>query len=303
ETEKKELRISALEEEKRLQRFIGLAVGAALLLAALALLFVWLWTRQKRRKAELEASQARLIAEQATLQIKQLEQEKQLVATQAVLDGETQERTRLARDLHDGLGSYLSAVKRNLGDIKPDGETAARIDAISAMLDDSIRELRRVAHHLMPDTLSRFGLKPALRDFCDALPSVQFTWYGEETRLDPKLEIMLYRTIHELLNNALKHSHAEHILVQVVQQPDRLAFTVQDDGIGFDPALVASNATASAADASANASADTSSNAATPIKSGMGLANVRTRLAAYGGTLTLVSHPNQGAEITGELQL
>ncbi|GHV53395.1 hypothetical protein FACS1894181_17190 [Bacteroidia bacterium] len=100
ETEKKETKIAALEDEKQLMIWLGIATGAVLLLALAAFFFLWRWTVQKKRLAES--------------QIKQLEQEKQLIATQAVLDGEVQERIHLARDLHDGLGSMLASVKVNL---------------------------------------------------------------------------------------------------------------------------------------------------------------------------------------------
>jgi signal transduction histidine kinase len=107
--------------------------------------------------------QKKRLAEQ---KIKQLEQEQQLIVTHAMLDGETQERASLVRDLHDGLGGLLSAVRLNLEDMKSgaDGnaDSRARFDKAIGMLDDSIHEMCRVAHHLMPDALSRFGLKMAI---------------------------------------------------------------------------------------------------------------------------------------------
>jgi len=97
ETAKKELKIAALEGEKRLMAWLGIAGGAVLLLALAAFYFLWRWTVQKKQLVEQR--------------VKQLEQEQQLIATQAVLDGETTERARIARDLHDGLGSLLSVVR------------------------------------------------------------------------------------------------------------------------------------------------------------------------------------------------
>ena len=266
ETEKKELQITALQKEKRLMTGLSIAGGAVLLLALTAFFFLWRWTVQKRRLAEQ--------------QVKQLEQEKRLVATQAVLDGETQERTRLARDLHDGLGSMLTGVKHNLLEMKKgvalEFVNVERFDKALGLLDRSVQEMRRVAHHLMPDSLSRFGLKPAVSDFCHDLPTVTFTYYGDESRLDPKLEVMVYRTIHELVNNALKHAGADKIMVQIMQQPNRIAFTVQDDGCGFD------------------SSAETE---------GMGLQNIRTRVASYNGMLDVNSKAGEGTEVNVELKV
>ena len=273
ETEKKEFKITALEGEKRLMTGLSIAVGIVLLLALAASLSLWRWTVQKKRIAE----QQRQLAEQS---VKQLEQEKQLIATQAVLDGETQERARLARDLHDGLGSMLTGAKLSLLEMKKDVKLeytdVERFDKALGLLDRSVNEMRRVAHHLMPDSLSRFGLKPAVSDFCSVLPSVRFAYYGNESRLDSKLEVMIYRSIHELVNNALKHAGADKIIVQIIQEPDRIAFTVQDDGCGFDPSTSAQ---------------------------GMGLQNIRTRVASYNGIIYIDSKPGEGTEVNVELKI
>ena len=264
ETEKKELQINALEEEKRFMLWLSIFSGAVLLLSLTSCFILWRWTVQKKRLAEQ--------------QIKQLIQEKQLVATQSVLDGETRERARLARDLHDGLGSLLTGVKLQLLEMKQgvklEYANVERFDKVLGLLDDSVGEMRRVAHHLMPDSLSRFGLKPAVTDFCKNLPTVQFAYYGDESRLDPNMEVMLYRSIHELVNNALKHAGATRIMVQIIQEPDRIAFTVQDDGAGFNPSA---------------------------ITEGMGLQNIRTRVEAYNGMIDINSKAGEGTEINVEL--
>lgn len=266
ETEKKETRIATLEDEKRLMMWLGIAGGGVLLLALATLFFLWRWTVQKKRFSEQ--------------QVKQLEQEKQLIATQAVLDGEIQERTRLARDLHDGLGSMLTGAKLGFIEMKQNATLkeadVERFDKALGLLDLSTTEMRRVAHHLMPDSLSRFGLKPAVADFCSNLPSVEFVYYGDESRLEPNLEVMIYRCIYELVNNALKHAQASQIIVQIMQRPDSIAFNVQDDGCGFDSSVA---------------------------PKGMGLANIRTRIASYNGILNIDSKADEGTEINVELTI
>ena len=273
ETEKKEIRIAALEEERRLMVWLSMAIGAVLLMSLAAALFLWRMTVQKKHLSE----QQHQLAE---ARIHQLEQEKQLIATQSVLDGETRERARLARDLHDGLGSLLTGTKLSLLEMKQgvklDFADVKRFDTALGLLDDSVREMRRVAHHLMPDSLSRFGLKPAVSDFCNNLPAVQFSYYGDESRLEPNMEVMIYRTIHELVNNALKHAGATQIMVQLIREPDRIAFTVQDDGRGFDPAKTTE---------------------------GMGIQNIRTRVASFNGIIDLDSRPGEGTEIHVELKI
>ncbi len=265
ETEKKELKIEALEKQRRLHGWLGAAGGIAFLML-LAFSVIRYRLAVSRRK----------LAEQET---QRLRQEKQLVAVQAALDGETAERSRLARDLHDGLGSLLSAIKFNLPQVKGVGVLEApdvsRFQKALGMLDESIRELRRVAHHMMPESLVRYGLKASLSDFCEAIPMVTFHYFGNETRLPENLEILAYRCIHEMVNNALKHAKATHINVQLVQEQNRISFTVQDDGIGFDPETVAE---------------------------GMGLRNIRQRVAVFQGTMNIYS-TEKGTEIHIELEL
>ena len=273
ETQKKELRITVLEKEKRLIRLMSLLGGLILLLILATFFFLWRLTVQKRHIVEQQH-------ELAQTRIKQLEQEKQLVATQSVLDGETKERTRLARDLHDGLGSMLTGAKLRFIEMKNgaklDYADLERFDQALVLLDSSVQEMRRVAHHLMPDALSRFGLKSAVSDFCKNLPLVEFLFYGDESRLEPKLETMIYRCIYELVNNALKHSSASHIVVQIIQESNRIAFTVQDDGCGFDTSATTE---------------------------GSGLQNIRTRAAAYNSIVNIDSSAEEGTEINIEIKI
>jgi len=216
----------------------------------------------------------------AEQKIIQLEQEKQLVATQAVLDGETAERTRLARDLHDGLGGMLSAVKLNLFDMKQgaiiETEDVSRFGKVIEMLDNAMQELRRVAHNMMPEALSRYGLKVALEDFCGSFSNVYFHFYGEEKRLDQNTETTLYRSVFELVNNAIKHAQAENINVQIIQQPDRISINVQDNGKGFD--------------------------AQEDLK-GSGLQNIKDRINSLGGSIHFLSSKENGTEIAIDVDL
>ena len=257
ETEKKEIRISELEKRHKLYTWIFAISGVAVLLIIGLLYF-----RQRLNKQK----------------VKQLEQEKQLVATQAILDGETAERSRLARDLHDGLGGMLSVVKLNLKDMQHyaviDGPDVARFDKALGMLDQSIDELRRVAHHIMPEALMRYGLKVSLEDFCHAVPGAHFEYLGENPRLDSRLEVLIYRCAYELINNAVKHAKASVINVQLMIDSGVISLTVHDNGVGFD---VQSKG------------------------NGTGLENIRTRIAAYNGKMTIHSSPEEGTEISIEI--
>ena len=262
ETEKKEMRIAALEEKEQL--YIGLGSAVAVIM----FLTIVLLTVRYRIKRKLSEQR-----------VKQLEQEQQLIATQAVLDGEAAERSRLARDLHDGLGGMLSVVKLNLNGMNPravmDGDDVERYGKALEMLEQSIGELRRVAHHIMPESLMRYGLKVALEDFCHAVPGAHFQYLGEEPRLDSRLEVLIYRCAYELINNAVKHARANTINVQLMVDEGVVSLTVHDNGVGFDPQTV---------------------------NAGIGLENIRTRIAVHNGKMSIYSEPDAGTEVSIEIE-
>ena len=265
DTEKKQLRIASLEKNRKITLLTALAGAAVLLMVIMFLFYRQHISNHKKEKAEH--------------QVIQLEREKQLVAAQAVLDGETAERTRLARDLHDSLGGMLSVIKLNLYDVKKgmhlDGEDLVRFNQALEMLETSAKELRRVAHNMMPEALSRFGLKTSLKDFIRNIPNAYFHYFGEDQRLEPKMEAMIYRSASELVNNALKHAEAGQINVQLLQHPDSISLTVQDDGKGFDT---------------------------TAISDGHGLQNIRNRVESFGGTMNIFSQAAEGTEINLEFK-
>jgi two-component system, NarL family, sensor kinase len=267
ETEQRELKLDGLEK----QRKYGIAITTFGAVSSI-LIIMLLAFRQRIMNHK------KTIAEQSVVR---LEQEKQLMASQALLEGENAERKRLARDLHDGLGGMLSVVKLNLNNMKgniimPEADVPAFQRAID-MLDNSISELRRVAHNLMPETLLRYGLKAALSDFCHGVDVVKLHFYGDDHRIDEKIEVTLYRIFLELVNNALKHAEAEQINVQVILDDNRINLVVQDSGKGFDPAL------------------------SDPAKT-TGLSSIRTRVESLNGQLEIYSAPGKGTEVQVEFR-
>lgn len=180
--------------------------------------------------------------------INELETEKQLAATEAVLKGEEQERTRLAKDLHDGLGGMLSGIKYSMNTMKGNlvmtPENALAFERSMDMLDSSIREMRRVAHNMMPEALVKFGLDTALRDFCNDVNqsgALKVTYQSiglEGAELEQTKAITIYRIVQELLNNTMKHAAATSAIVQVSHNDNQLSVTVEDDGKGFDPSVL-----------------------------------------------------------------
>ena len=275
ETEKKETRIATLEKENQFYIWLGTA-GAVLLLLAFSMLFYrYRLNIQKRKNAE----QQKELAEQKN---KQLEKEKQLIATQAVLDGETAERSRLAKDLHNRLGGLLTVTKLNLKEIGDysvmEQQDIDRFDKALGLLDQSVVELHRIAHHLMPISLLNEGLKVAIEDFCGAISIAKFQYYGggsKPERLDNRLEIILYQSAYELVNNAIKYAEANAINVQLLIDDGLVSLTIKDNGKGFDP---------------------------NNIISGTGLENIRTHILAYNGKMNIHSSPDNGTEICIEIE-
>lgn len=180
--------------------------------------------------------------------ITELETEKLLTATEGVLKGEAQERTRLAKDLHDGLGGMLSGIKYSFNTMKgnlimtPDNQQA--FERSMDMLDSSIKEMRRVAHNMMPEALVKFGLDAALQDFCNDINQsgglkVSYLSFGlSNAVIDQTTAITLYRIVQELIHNTMKHASAKTAIVQVTKTGERVAVTVEDDGRGFDTAIL-----------------------------------------------------------------
>jgi signal transduction histidine kinase len=239
----KEKTIIQLENDKKIQS-LSIRQKSTLnyfLIASLAsLLIVGFLIYRNLRHRQLLAKQQDKLQQQL---IRELEKDKQLVVIDSVLKGQENERLRLAKDLHDGLGGMLSGVKFSLMNMKNNliisHKNAAVFERSLDMLDTSIQELRRVAHNMMPESLVKFGLDDALKDYCNNLNSahilnVEYQSFGLEQRLESNAEIIIYRIIQELLNNIFKHAKASEVLVQLFREGNRVNITVEDNGKGFD---------------------------------------------------------------------
>jgi signal transduction histidine kinase len=241
ETEKKGIRIKELEADKKIQALSirqkntwnYILVAAAITLLVITLLGY----RTYRQKQKLQQQR-----------ISELETQQQLTATEAVLKGEEQERTRLAKDLHDGLGGMLSGIKYSFNTMKGNlvmtPDNAQAFERSMDMLDSSIKEMRRVAHNMMPEALVKFGLDTALKDFCNDISKsgalqVSYQSIGlENTTIEQTVAITIYRIVQELINNTMKHAAAKTALVQVTKVDGHLSVTVEDDGKGFDTSML-----------------------------------------------------------------
>lgn len=272
ESEKKESQLKLQDaelKERRSWNYI-LAGGASAILLILILTYLNYRHRQKLQQQR----------------ISELETEKLLTATAAVLKGEEQERTRLAKDLHDGLGGMLSGIKYSLNTMKGNllmtPENAQAFERSMDMLDSSIREMRRVAHNMMPEALVKFGLDTALKDFCNDINqsgalAIAYQSYGlENTTIDQTTAITIYRIVQELVNNTIKHAAAKSAIVQVSKTDNQLTITVEDDGKGFDTNLLRQ-------------------------AKGIGWSNISNRVEFLKGKLDVNSQPGKGTSVLIEI--
>ncbi|RYD82592.1 MAG: sensor histidine kinase [Sphingobacteriales bacterium] len=273
ETEKKDAQIKLQEaslRQKNTLNYILIGGAAALLIISL------LGYRNYRQKQNIQQQR-----------ISELEKEKQLTATEAVMKGEEQERSRLAKDLHDGLGGMLSGIKYSFNAMKGNlimtPENAQAFERSMDMLDSSIKEMRRVAHNMMPEALVKFGLDAALKDFCNDINQsgalkVSYQSIGmEKAELDQTAAISVYRIIQELINNSIKHAAATSILVQLSRENDHLNITVEDDGKGFNKDLL-------------------------NHAKGIGWSNIQNRIELLKGKLDVQSQPGSGTSVYIEIQ-
>ena len=250
----------------------------AVMLAALVI-FVFLFFRNRAISMQRLAESEKVIHQQETAQ---LQKEKELAELTATLESQERERNRIARDLHDGLGSMMSGISSQIEYLKSqqDFEKSGHPQLVQLrdLVNEATSELRRTSYELMPAKLLRLGLEPAIRDLCLNLlikngiqPSLEIN--ADLTALNPEQQLTLYRIIQELFNNIVKHSGAKDVLIQFNQFDDEISLVVEDDGKGFDVANQ-------------------------KLNGGLGLGSLSNRVNLLKGFLDIGSTPGEGTTVT-----
>lgn len=197
------------------------------------------------------------------------------------------ERRRLARELHDGLGQNLTALKHRLGQIGSElmpEQTSLRdkLDTALALCAGALDDTRNLSRLLRPPILDDLGLEPALQWLARSTQETTGMAVVVDVEalpaLDGELQTLLFRVAQEALNNAGKHAAAGSVLLRLVARERQLQLQVIDDGRGFDPALVAT-------------------------AGGSGLGSMRERLRLYGGQLELRASPGNGTRLRATVPL
>jgi two-component system, NarL family, sensor kinase len=222
--------------------------------------------------------QKKMIQEQFKRQTLEFDYQQKMM--QAELSSQESERRRLAADLHDSIGGMLSTIRVGLSTLGRSLPDPTQMDETKKMLDDTISSVRRISRDLMPSTLEKFGLVHAVKELCERFQStsripVNFDSTGEVSEMDPQRELMVFRIIQELLNNAIKHSKANVIDVKITVA-EKFYATVEDDGIGF-------NAEEHKKDKQSG--------------KGLGLFNIENRARLLNGNLEFISGREKGSKI------
>jgi signal transduction histidine kinase len=157
-----------------------------------------------------------------------------------MIDGQELERQRLSRELHDGLGQSILAIKMRLERIeKAKPEKAKQImEEVQELFSDTINEIRSISNNLMPAVLNEFGLVDALTNLCREVSKstgiqVMFNHQNLTQKLDDKIKTYLYRISQEALNNIIKHSDADRANLTINSDEDYVYLSINDDGKGF----------------------------------------------------------------------
>lgn len=276
QTAEKEKQIISLNAEKKQTALIlknnklnnWLLIGGCIFFMTIAI-FTFVYTKSFRKLTEQK--------------VIEMEQKQQIELSRAILNTEENERNRVAKDLHDGLGNKLTGIKINLSTWAKNHEIKdIELENILSQLDGSTIELRQIARNIMPQVLLRFGLKAAIEELCESVTSTKLDIYFEATGIENDIglneQITIYRIVQETLANALKHSQATEFLLQCIQNERRFYITAEDNGIGFDVAALTGSR-------------------------GLGINNIRNRVTHLNGKMEIISEPGKGTIINIELDV
>ena len=204
-----------------------------------------------------------------------------------ILEGQEEERKRLAMDIHDGIGQMLTSLKFQIESIdtrQAPSSVVTKLNEVQSLAKDIIKEVRRVTFNLKPTVLGDFGLQAAIQVFVTEIKKltdielVCRTNGPVNIQLPQKVENNIFRIVQEAINNAIKHSGATRIEVLIMQEADAIIIKVTDNGKGFDEKLVESRSTS--------------------IESGHGFFNMYERTEYINGKLEIKSIPGQETSVT-----
>jgi signal transduction histidine kinase len=264
ESAKKEQQIQQQHNRIRMQNYLFIGIGGLVLLTGLLI-------HSQYRRSKLR--------QETTMKTERMKQQE--MAVKAVIEAEENERQRIAKDLHDGVGQMMSAAKMNLSAFESElpfasEEQKRALEKVIQLVDESCKEVRTVSHIMMPNALLKKNLAAAIRDFVDKLNNKTLQTHvhteGLEERMDSNIETVLYRVIQECVHNAIKHAGATTLDISLIRDKDGISGTIEDNGRGFD-------------------SSDKNN------FDGIGLKNITTRIEYLKGTVDFDTAPGRGTVV------
>ena len=255
-----------LEIQKRTNQrnlLISLLVGFMIMAS---LLFFQFQTKKKLNESQIILQKER---------INNLEKQQKLLAMDFMLQGQEEERKRIAQDLHDGLGGILTSAQQQLRNIEKEIERLHEMKLFNQaeqLIDNACNEVRRIAHDMMPSSLADLGLIATMEDLANKMESqynmlVTLNLPHSEPELSEIQMVNIYRIIQEALSNTVKYAEASTIQLKLEQSTDRTYLKVADNGKGFDQDDLT-------------------------FKRGLGIKNIESRVKYLGGEVTMDSGPN-----------
>lgn len=223
--------------------------------------------------------------EYATKEKYELKIQEEINQAASLLKVQEEERRRMSREMHDGVGQVLTAIKLVSSKIKTmnseNPKFQAALENLNALIIEAIDSTRTVSFNLMPPVLEDYGIEAALKIVKGNFEKtsdvkIKLDIVLKNQRLAQKLEINIYRIIQEALNNTIKHAKAKNIIIRIIRKEEIVFMEYSDDGIGFD---------------------ETKINDTNQSLIHNGLANMKTRCKLLGGIFKLTSSMNQGTNI------
>lgn len=231
------------------------------------------------RKKQLLAEQQKELATQKNLT---LLKEQELTIINAMVDGQEKERTRIAEDLHDNLGSVLATLKLHFENLKFNKDKKkldqeALFNKTENLIDEAYLKVRRIAHAKNAGVIASQGLLASIQVMAEKISAadnilIEVVHYGLEKRLENSLEIGVFRIVQELITNTMKHANATNATINLSLYDNALTIIVEDNGLGFDIEKV-------------------------DLTKSMGLHSIQTRIKHLKGSLVIDSTVNKGTSI------
>ena len=201
---------------------------------------------------------------------------------ESIMEAQDKERSRIAKELHDGVVQSLTAVSLNFGLLRSnlsqfDQNTLFHYEKCSENLSLSIDEIRNISHSLMPKIITERGLVDSIEGLIADISEATTIHFDFLTNLESELQekniITIYRIVQELINNAIKHSNATNVIIQLFEYSEYVSLMVEDDGVGFDMDTTIQE------------------------KDCFGLHSIESRINAIGGMFEVDSKPGNGSNI------